>query len=41
MLVLCYNELTRLEGLEGLASLHTLDIGHNAIRKVRALCVCC
>ncbi len=34
VLVLCYNELTRLEGLEGLVHLHTLDLGHNSIRKV-------
>lgn len=32
--MLCYNELTRLEGLEGLTHLHTLDLGHNSIRKV-------
>ena len=33
-LVLCYNELTRLEGLEGLGQLRLLDLSHNSLRKV-------
>ena len=34
-LVLCYNEITRLEGLEALLQLRTLDVAHNSLRKVR------
>lgn len=34
VLVLSYNELARLEGLEALSQLTRLDADHNAIRKV-------
>lgn len=34
VLVLSYNELARLEGLESLSRLTRLDVDHNAIRKV-------